>query len=194
MHKCGCGKLFTSMPSNKFVAGNILIDAEEKPDYETRTSVYLLSNVVTVIFPHCWHPFCFSHRSVFSWKLWSAVQVVLQYEACSIAIIWGFPAHQLIKHTCATLGWLLPLISATVNPHLCNLSHPWTTSVQRKQSGAQRFPQQRLLFQLVSKGIFPTFGPLRVEQLLSGILRSFHFQFLTSSIRSKKRKMMQLAA
>lgn len=70
-----------------------------------------------------------------------------------IAVIWGFPARRLVKHTCATLGWLLPLKSAAVNPHLCNLPHPWTTSVQRKQPGAQLFPQRRLLFQSVSKEI-----------------------------------------
>lgn len=109
-----------------------------------------------------------------------------------IAVIWGFPPRRLVKHTCATLGWLLPSQSAPVNPHLCNLPHPSTTSVQSKQPGAQRFPQRRLLFQAVSKEIQGGFRPSLCQQLVhSSILRLFHFQFLTSSIRSKKRKMMQ---
>lgn len=71
------------MLSHKFVASNfVLINAKGKPEYESRTSVYL--DVVTVIFPHCWHLFCFSRRCVFSWKLWSSVERGFQYEVSNI--------------------------------------------------------------------------------------------------------------
>lgn len=118
------------MLSNKFAAGNIvLIDAKGKPHYETTTSVYLL--VVTYIFsPLLASILFFPQMCLFPESRNYALKRYFSMRCVTfIAVIWGFPAHRLVKHTCTTLGWLLPSKSAAVT-HICatGRAHGWRAS------------------------------------------------------------------